>query len=197
MDKLKQFWQEILYTMMGNFYQRYKPERYIQEWNTQIQALTHPEDVQESIQDYLMLYAIDVLRHQCTYSMGILGSNLKRWHLLTSSSSSSHQGHRVFLLVELYQILTKEEEKKEDKELQRLFSAVELFLLNNMRHWAALVDYAIARRKAGVLERLRVFCEQHMLLFDIYVHIEATYGVKLHDGMCAKKILGLICAPPR
>ncbi len=197
-EVIKQFWQEAGQSMMGNFYRRYNIfERPIDDWNKHIKALTTgPEDLQETIQDYLTLFAIDVLRRQCTYTIGILGSNLKRWHLL-------HQGNGniVFFLVELHQTLTKgavavAAAGGEDDDLRRLFSGVELFLLNinTARHWAALVDYVIAHRKQGALEKLRTFFEQNVLLFDIYVHIEATYGVKLWEGMSAKKILGLIPA---
>lgn len=198
-NSLKQFWQEVVVQSMGNFYQRYNGglERPILQWDAHVKTLNDQEDLQdlqETIHEYLTLFAIDVLRRQCTYTLGILVSNLKRWHLLTSSSS---QGHIVFFLVELYQTLTKAAaaSREEEGDLRLFFSDVELFLLNHStRHWAALVDYAITHRKPGMLEKLRVFCEQHVLLFDIYVHIEAKYGVKLQDGMCAKKILGLLGA---
>ena len=184
---MKQFWQEAAYSMMGNFYRRYNMfERPILNWTAHIEtlSLSRPEDLQESIQDYLTLFSIDVLRRQCTYTVGILGSNLKRWNLLHQGSSNI-----LFFLVELYQTLVKGGATKQDL---RLFSDVELFLLHKSRHWAALVDYAVVHRKQGALDKMRVFFEQHLCLFDIYVYIEATYGVKLQEGMCAKKILGAL-----
>lgn len=194
-NDMKQFWHEAAHSMMGNFYCRYNNsmlERPIQNWTKNIET-SSPEDLQETIQDYLTLFSIDVLRRQCTYTMGILGSNLKRWNVLNNTTNNSNI---MFFLVDLYQTLVKGGGGggATGQDL-RVFSDVELFLLVKTKHWAALVDYAIAHRKQGALDKMRVFFEQHhQCLFDIYVHIEATYGVKLQEGMCAKKILSLICA---
>jgi len=187
---MKQFWHEAAHSMMSNFYRRYMLERPpppIVTWTKNIDTLSQsrPEDLQECIQEYLTLFAIDVLRRQCTYTMGILGSNLKRWNLLSPAQGSSNL---MFFLVELYQTLVKGGATEQD--LRVFFSDVA-----KTKHWdwAALVDYAIAHRKPGALDKMRVFFEQQHqgCLFDIYVYIEATYGVKLQEGMCAKKILAI------
>lgn len=196
-NDMKQFWHEAAHSMMSNFYRRYNTsilERPILNWTKHIETLSQsrPEDLQETIQDYLTLFSIDVLRRQCTYTMGILGSNLKRWNQLFQTNNNNNI---MFFLVELCQIFVKGGATEQDL---WVFSDVEVFLLAKTKHWAALVDYAIAHRKQGALDKMRVFFEQrHQCLFDIYVHIETTYGVKLQEGMCAKKILGLICARMR
>jgi len=184
---MESFWMDVTQSMI-NFYQRYKisPVRPVHVWQQQCNP--------PHINAHLSLYALDVLRHQCNYSMGILVSNLKRWKALrVTAVYGPHE--TVFLLVDVYYTLTKGccVPLGKDAETQHLFANVELYLLNS-NYLTTLVDYALKHKKQSVLERLCVYCEHHCL-FDIYTYIESQYPqVKLQNGMCAKKILATVMA---
>ena len=190
MSELESFWKDVTQSMM-NFYQRYNNSRSrpVHLWQQQFDK--------QHMTAYLCLYAMDVLRHQCNYSMGILVSNLKRWKVVQGKDNEHENGtnnEMVFLLVDIYNTLTKGccVPLSKDLETQHLFAAVELYLLNS-NYLTTLVDYALKHNKQSVLERLCVYCQHHGL-FDIYTYIESKYypRVKLQHGMCAKKILAAL-----
>jgi hypothetical protein len=187
---MESFWKDVTQSMI-NFYQRYHLRRPVHVWQAQQE--------QQYIRAYLSLYALDVLRHQCNYSMGILVSNLKRWKGLIIDDNNDETGGPpdvVFLLVDVYYALTKGccVPLAQDEETQHLFDTVELYLLHS-NYLTTLVDYALKHKKQSVLERLCVYCEHHCM-FDIYTYIESLYHphVKLQNGMCAKKILAAVAA---
>ena len=189
---MESFWKDVAQSMI-NFYQRYHMQmrRPVHLWLAQPQY----------IRAYLSLYALDVLRHQCNYSMGILVSNLKRWKGLENNHIDIGIGiggphDIVFLLVDVYYVLTKGccVPLAQDEETQHLFDTVELYLFDS-NYLTTLVDYALKHKKQSVLERLCVYFNYHCM-FDIYTYIESLYHphVKLQNGMCAKKILAAVAA---
>jgi hypothetical protein len=54
-----------------------------------------------------------------------------------------------------------------------------------------LVDYAISHNKQGMLDKIRLYCNQYYV-FDIYNYIETKYNININNNMSAKKILNII-----
>ena len=85
---IEDFWLSFK-TSMINFYNQYKYiKRPIDYWSDNLNKLQKNKDYQSievNIRDYMSLYAIDLLRCNSTYHVGILTTNIKRWNIISES----------------------------------------------------------------------------------------------------------------
>ena len=140
MDKIKnvdydieQFWIGFK-TSMNNFYNGQNIKRPIKFWSDHLNSLQFEkkyEEIEHCITKYISLYALDLIRTDSGYNIGILNTNIKRWDKISnkykifSSRESYNKGcNLITTLLDIYTLLSSK--NKIDKSI---FSQVELFII--------------------------------------------------------------------
>ena len=191
---IEKFWLDFKQSMINFYNAHHMPPRPYNIWSENLNKLQQEakyEIIETNIRDYISLYAIDVLRFQSNYHMGILVTNIRRWNDISTKynfNSPEKYVNMIFLLVDIYNILTNKCTIIDD-EIKSLFNMIELYVLYN--HMNVLVDYAISHNKQGMLDKIRLYCNQYNV-FDIYSYIEKKYNININNNMSAKKILNII-----
>jgi hypothetical protein len=131
---IEEFWISFKRSM-NNFYEEFKcPSRPINFWSNNLNELQKNHDyklIEINIRDYMSLYAIDLLRNNTIYHIGILITNIKRWNNISCSRfdiGDIKYINIVFLLLDIYNILTNKC-SIENKDIHTLFSVVEIYIL--------------------------------------------------------------------
>ena len=195
---IEQYWLDFKQSMI-NFYNAHNmPPRPYNIWSANLNKLqqdTLYDIIETNIRDYISLYAIDVLRFQSNYHMGILVTNIKRWNELSTKynfNSPEKYVNMIFLLIDIYNTITNKCTLIDD-DIKSLFSMIELYILYD--NFNVLIDYAITHKKQSMLDKIRLYCDQYFV-FDMYSYIETKYKISLSKNsvynMSAKKILLLI-----
>ena len=169
---IEEFW--ILFkTSMDNFYNEYKNSknyslnnsknnsknisRPINVWSNHLNKLQKNKDYQSieiNIRDYISLYAIDLLRHNANYHTGILITNIKRWNNISNNRFDMCEIkyiNIVFLLIDIYNILTNKCIDTVDSAAEILFSTIELYIIHE--DFKNFIDYAIEHNKQSIINK--------------------------------------------
>jgi hypothetical protein len=193
---IEEFWLSFK-TSMLNFYNQYTTtynSRPIVFWSENLNKLQKNKDyqyIETNIRDYMSLYAIDLLRYNAHYHIGILISNIKRWNLISNrrfDMSDVKYINIVFLLLDIYNILTNKCSTS-DKETEILFSMVEIYIIHE--DFKIFIDYAINHNKPSIIDKINEYENQNNNNNSIK-YIETTYNIKLSPKMSAKKIFNQI-----
>ena len=194
---IEEFWLSFK-TSMINFYNQYKNttclNRPIDYWSDNLNKLQKNKDyqlIEVNIRDYMSLYAIDLLRTNSNYHIGILTTNIKRWNIISDSRFDMcdiKYINIVFLLLDIYNILTNKCSIS-DKEIEILFSMIEIYIIHE--DFKIFIDYAILNNKPGIIDKIKDYEEKNENINTIK-YIENTYNVKLSPKISAKKIINLI-----
>jgi hypothetical protein len=196
---IEQFWISFK-TSMNNFYNTSKcsprPINYWSEYLNKLQKNIVDNDynnIEINIRDYMSLYAIDLLRNNSEYHIGILNTNIKRWNIISTSRfefCDSKYINIVFLLLDIYDLLIKCEQKHE---IEILFSMVEIYIIHE--DLKTFIDYAIKYNKPSIIDKILKFEEDHnknSIKTPGIKYIENIYNVELSPKMSAKKIFNKI-----
>jgi hypothetical protein len=141
----------------------------------------------------MSLYAIDLLRNNSDYHIGILKTNIKRWNVISTSRfefCDSKYINIVFLLLDLYDSLIK---CNHNHEIEILYSMVEIYIIRE--DFKTFINYAIKYNKPGIIDKIIKFEEEHNknnLKTASIIYIESLYNVELSPKMSAKKIFNKI-----
>ena len=129
---IEQFWLGFK-TSMKNFYKGRDINRPIDSWSTNLnalQSLKQYESIESCITKYISLYAIDLMRNDNFYAIGILNSNIKRWDKISNKykifdgRDKTNKGcNLITTLLSIYTIL-----KDKDKMDKQIFDQLELFI---------------------------------------------------------------------
>lgn len=193
---IEEFWIAFK-TSMFNFYNQYTTtynSRPIMFWSDNLNKLQKNKDYQSietNIRDYMSLYAIDLLRYNAHYHIGILISNIKRWNIISNrrfDMCDVKYINIVFLLLDIYNILTNKCSTS-DKETEILFSMVEIYIIHE--DFKIFIDYAIKNKKPSIIDKINEYENQNNNNNSIK-YIETTYNVKLSPKISAKKIFNQI-----
>lgn len=193
---IEEFWLSFK-TSMLNFYNQYTTtynSRPIVFWSNTLNKLQKNKDYQSietNIRDYMSLYAIDLLRYNAHYHIGILISNIKRWNIISNrrfDMCDVKYINIVFLLLDIYNILTNKCSTS-DKETEILFSMVEIYIIHE--DFKIFIDYAINNNKPSIIDKINEYENQNNNNNSIK-YIETTYNIKLSPKMSAKKIFNHI-----
>jgi hypothetical protein len=191
---IEQYWLDFKQSMINFYNTHYMPPRPYTVWSTNLNKLQQESKydiIETSIRDYISLYAIDVLRFQSNYHMGILVTNIKRWNELSTKynfNSPEKYVNMIFLLIDIYNTLTNKCTFIDD-DIKSLFSMIELYILYD--NFNVLIDYSIMHKKQSMLDKIRLYCDQYFV-FDMYGYIETKYNISINNNMSGKKILLLI-----
>ena len=193
---IEEFWLAFK-TSMLNFYNQYTTtynSRPIVFWSDTLNKLQKNKDYQHietNIRDYMSLYAIDLLRYNANYHIGILISNIKRWNVISNrrfDMCDIKYINIVFLLLDIYNILTNKCSTS-DKETEILFSMVEIYIIHE--DFKIFIDYAINHNKPSIIDKINEYENQNNNNNSIK-YIETIYNIKLSPKMSAKKIFNQI-----
>ncbi len=189
---IEQFWLSFK-TSMDNFYKEYKcSPRPIIFWSNYLNELQKNHDyhnIEINIRDYMSLYAIDLLRNNSIYHIGILNTNLKRWNKISTKRfefCESKYINTVFLLLDIYDILI---QCNQNHEIEILYSMVEIYIIHE--DFRIIIDYAIKYNKPSIIDKIIVFEYEHNKNNTIE-YIQKKYNVELAPKMSAKKIFSKI-----
>jgi hypothetical protein len=191
---IEEFWISFKRSM-NNFYEEFKClSRPINFWSDNLNKLQKNKDYQAieiNIRDYMSLYAIDLLRYNTVYHIGILITNIKRWNNISNrrfDMCDVKYINIVFLLLDIYNILTNKC-SIENKEITILFSVVEIYIIHE--DFKIFIDYAIKNNKPSIIDRISEFEYKNNKNSGIN-YIENTFNVKLSPKISAKKIFNII-----
>jgi len=130
---IEQFWFGFK-ASMKNFYKSQLINRPINNWSNHLNALQAEkkyEEIEHCITKYISLYALDLMRIDSGYNIGILNTNIKRWDKISnkykmfSSRESYNKGcNLITTLLDIYTLLT-----NKDKVNRYIFNQVELFII--------------------------------------------------------------------
>ena len=186
---IEHFWLDFK-TSMNNFYIFYKiTPRPISIWSDTLnnhQKKQEYDIIETKIRDYMSLYAIDVMRSNSNYYMGILHTNIKRWNLLSTkynfnlNVSSYH--NIVYLLIDIYNSVTNKFQFIDDN-IINIFSMVEMYIM--YEDFTQLVIYSVEHNKPSIIDKLNKYKNINHI-------IEKIYNITINNNFCGKKILVLI-----
>lgn len=187
---IEEFWISFKRSM-NNFYEEFKClSRPINFWSDNLNILQKNKDyhsIEINIRDYMSLYAIDLLRYNTIYHIGILITNIKRWNNISNrrfDMCDVKYINIVFLLLDIYNILTNKC-SIENKEINILFSVVEIYIIHE--DFKIFIDYAIKNNKPSIIDRITEYENKNNKNTGIK-YIEDCYNVKLSPKISAKKI---------
>ena len=130
---IEKFWFGFKASMI-NFYNAQLVKRPISNWSNHLNSLQVQkkyEDIEHCITKYISLYALDLMRIDSGYNIGILNTNIKRWDKISSkykffsSRESYNKGcNLITTLLDIYTLLA-----IKDKIDRSIFNQVELFII--------------------------------------------------------------------
>jgi len=181
---IEEFW--IMYKRsMYNFYCMYNElSRPIELWCDNLnglQLIQQYDEIEESIYNYISMYAIDLMRMYDRYHTGILVTNIKRWNKLSKTHKISERHNKyhniVFVLLDIFHSIS------DEIDLRDIFSQIELFLL--YKDFKELIRVSIENNKIGILEKLLYYDKK------VYTQIEKLYDLEEDSlkNLGAKKII--------
>ncbi len=196
---IEQFWLSFKQSMQ-NFYREFKcSPRPIEFWSNYLNELQKNivdndyHNIEINIRDYMSLYAIDLLRNNACYHIGILNTNIKRWNIISTRRfefCESKYINTVFLLLDIYDILIK---CNQNHEIEILYSMVEIYIIH--QDFKIFIDYAIKYKKPSIIDKIFKFEEDHNnnnTKTSSIIYIENKYNVELSPKISAKKIFNKI-----
>ena len=194
---IEEFWL-LFKTSMNNFYNNINNiniNRPIKNWSDNLNKLQKNKDyenIEISIRDYMTLYAIDLLRHNANYYAGILITNIKRWNNISCNKfdiCDIKYINIVFLLLDIYNMLTNKCINQVDNDAHILFSSIELYIIHE--DFKNFIDYAIANNKPSIIDKINEYEQKNNKNSSIQ-YIEQKYHLNLSPKISAKKILNQI-----
>ena len=156
---IEQFWLGFK-TSMKNFYKGRDINRPIDSWSTNLnalQSLKQYESIESCITKYISLYAIDLMRNDNFYAIGILNSNIKRWDKISNKykifdgRDKTNKGcNLITTLLSIYTIL-----KDKDKMDKQIFDQLELFIF--FGDFREIIQYARDVELPSIIDKLLKF----------------------------------------
>jgi hypothetical protein len=193
---IEEFWF-LFKASMKNFYNESnnRISRPINAWSNNLNKLQQDKNYQSieiNIRDYISLYAIDLLRHNANYHIGILITNIKRWNNISNNRfdmGDTKYINIVFLLLDIYNILTNKCMIYDDKNVEILFSTIELYIIHeDLKNF---IDYAIEYNKPSIIDKITEYEYMQNKKTGLQ-YIENKYNLSLSPKISAKKIFNQI-----
>jgi hypothetical protein len=154
--EIEQFWFGFK-TSMINFYNNRTLERPIISWSNHLNSLQAEkkyEEIEHCITKYISLYALDLMRIECSYNLGILNTNIKRWDKISnkykifSSRLSYNKGcNLITTLLDIYSLL-----ENKDKIDRTIFNQVELLII--FGDFTDLIKYSRYNNIPSIIDKL-------------------------------------------
>ncbi len=194
---IEEFWL-LFKQSMNNFYNdNININRPIKYWSDNLNKLQINKDYQNieiNIRDYMSLYAIDLLRTNSNYNAGILITNIKRWNNISCNKfdiCDVKYINIVFLLLDIYNILTNKCLNKIDKDAEILFSTIELYIIHE--DFKNFIDYAIEHNKPSIIDKINEYENKDNNGKNACIlYLENKYNLNLSPKISARKILNQI-----
>ncbi len=194
---IEEFWL-LFKQSMNNFYNdNIYINRPIKYWSDNLNKLQINKDYQNieiNIRDYMSLYAIDLLRTNSNYNAGILITNIKRWNNISCNKfdiCDVKYINIVFLLLDIYNILTNKCLNKIDKDAEILFSTIELYIIHE--DFKNFIDYAIEHNKPSIIDKINEYENKDNNGKNACIlYLENKYNLNLSPKISARKILNQI-----
>ena len=204
---IEEFWL-LFKQSMNNFYNEinkhdnnnnnnYNISRPIKYWSDNLNKLQINKDYQNieiNIRDYMSLYAIDLLRTNSNYHAGILITNIKRWNHISCNRfdvCDVKYINIVFLLLDIYNILTNKCLNKIDKNAEILFSIIELYIIHE--DFKNFIDYSIEHNKPSIIDKINEYENKHNNGKNACIlYLENKYNVTFSPKISARKIFNQI-----
>ena len=174
---IEQFWLGFK-TSMFNFYRNRDIKRPINIWSDNLnalQSLKEYESIEVNITKYISLYAIDLMRANDFYSIGILNTNIKRWDKISKKykifdgREKTNEGcNLITTLLSIFTLLT--EKNKMDL---LIFDQLELFLF--FKDFKYLIKYSKEQDIPSIIDKL--------LKFDQSIFIQVTEVFNLDESI--------------
>ena len=157
--EIEQFWLGFK-TSMINFYKVNNVQRPIHTWCdnlNELQSIKEYEEIESCITKYISLYAIDLMRADDFYNIGILNTNIKRWDKISNKykifdgRDKTNKGcNLITTLLSIYTLL-----KERDKMDKFIFDQLELFIFfGDFRY---IIQYARDNELPSIIDRLLKF----------------------------------------
>jgi hypothetical protein len=187
--EIEQFWFGFK-NSMNNFYNYYNNinKRPIDLWSNELNLLQEEKkylDIELKIRDYISLYGIDVMRAMNNYYFDILKTNIKRWNRISKNYNFLKKEIKkyyniIFLLVDIFYNL---ENKMPKEEFNKIYSEIELFIINNNFNY--LIDQSIKYGMCKVLDKINNY-------INIFEYINKKYNINLINPCSGIKIISCI-----
>ena len=154
--EIEHFWLGLKSSMI-NFYKNKNLNRPIQLWSNHLNSLQEAklyDEIENCITKYISLYAIDLMRVDNGYNIGILNTNIKRWdkisvkYKITSNKKNINKGcNLITTLFDIYTVLSNK--KKLDR---NIFDQLELFIF--FGDFRGLIEFARDNEVPSIIDKL-------------------------------------------
>jgi len=154
--EIEHFWLGLKSSMI-NFYKNKNLNRPIQLWSNHLNSLQEAklyDEIENCITKYISLYAIDLMRIDNGYNIGILNTNIKRWdkisvkYKITSNKKNINKGcNLITTLFDIYTVLSNK--KKLDR---NIFDQLELFIF--FGDFRGLIEFARNNEVPSIIDKL-------------------------------------------
>ena len=154
--EIEHFWLGFKSSMI-NFYKNKQLKRPIQLWSDHLNSLQEAklyDEIENCITKYISLYAIDLMRVDDGYNIGILNTNIKRWdkisskYKITSNKKNINKGcNLITTLFDIYIVLSNK--KKVDR---NIFDQLELFIF--FGNFRGLIEFARDYEVPSIIDKL-------------------------------------------
>ena len=156
---IEQFWLGFK-TSIINFYNGRDINRPIDSWCKHLNALQSKkqyESIESCITKYISLFAIDLMRTDNYYAIGILNSNIKRWDKISDrykifdGRAKTNKGcNLITTLLSIYTIL-----KEKNKMNKQIFDQLELLIF--FGDFRELIQYSREFEIPSIIDKLLKF----------------------------------------
>lgn len=186
---LEEFWLSFKQSMI-NFYKDHSYiKRPIDLWSQQLniyQSRKKYQKIEESIHEFMSLYAMDVIRFGNFHTAHILDTNIKRWNRIrsaldTDETSEIRISNRVLVLFKIF--YNHYDKIQDNKSVHDIYSQIELFLITDKYY--SLIQFAIDYEYPSILDQLH-----HVT--DLSRQIQDYYDLTIPKNMSGRKIIDFV-----
>jgi hypothetical protein len=193
--EIEEFWLGYKVSMINFYGTKSIPPRPISHWSNILNNLQKQEDylsIERHIRDYMLLYAIDIIRYNSYYHGGILQTNIKRWNRICNANNaigmntSNKNQQKIIGLFDIFIKLRDEESQEMQMELSYIFGDIELFIIYDL--YDHLIEFAVRYNRPFILDGLND-------IVDIYPYIWRIYPETANQKMKFRKMIDIIRKP--
>ena len=154
--EIEHFWLGFKNSMI-NFYKNKLLNRPINNWSNNLNLLQSEkkyEEIEHCIIKYISLYALDLMRIDNGYNIGILNTNIKRWDKISnkykffsSRDSYNKNCNLITTLLDIYSLLV-----NKDNIDRTIFNQIELFIF--FGDFTDLIKYSRYNDIPSIIDKL-------------------------------------------
>lgn len=192
------FWYSLKMNMI-KFYSTHEEYnepciKQVEEWSSTLNTLQMRREyskIEQHINDYLSIFAQQVMRSKDIYQFHIMETNVKRWKTLRKSHSfmktpTTMYDNIIYLCVDICKSIVKKIDKIEyTSHIDKFIDDLDIIIY--YENYGKIIDIALLLETSSILDKLGKYINLEKLLYSLY-------GIKVPKRIKGKKLLEIIKA---